>query len=74
MADNGDVRAERSEVVDKVINVRLFAGCYNPGHTRVGHAQISGNIGTGITQLSYRNPRFGLFAKHFLHVRPSFCP
>jgi hypothetical protein len=36
-------------VRNKIVNVRLFAGCYNPGHTKVGHAQISGNIRPGIT-------------------------
>jgi hypothetical protein len=36
----------------------LFAGYYNPVHTRVGHAQISGNVSTGIAQFSYRNLRY----------------
>jgi hypothetical protein len=35
--EKGDVRAERSKLFDKIINVRLLPGCDKSSHTGVGH-------------------------------------
>jgi len=67
--EKGDVRAERSWLFDKIINVRLLPGCDKSSHTGVGHPQISSHVGTGITQFSHRNP--GYRTTGFRYIPPA---